>query len=144
MDIDTEIRIRNIPRDLRAELIEILITFADRNIAWALQEQEYTHAMAGLCELRRIYSGLATVYPEFMAHLRRLDAGLDRLQVVGRTRLLQQYLRSQDLEEIQSISETLGAVIAAGKWPDWQLDFDRAIEERCQSPSIVPVLKAVS
>jgi hypothetical protein len=123
-------------------LIETLIEWGDYNITRALREREYTHAMITLVELRRIYSGLATVYPEFVTNLRRLDAGLDRLQVAGRKRLLQQYLRSQDLEEIRSISETLGAVIAAGKWPDWQLDFDRAIEERCQSPSIAPVLKA--
>jgi hypothetical protein len=107
------------------------------------QEGETTRTMAGVVELRRVTAALSTVYPEFAANVRTLDAGLDKFLVTARSKLLQQYLRSQDVEKIQSLSETLGAIIATGKWPDWQLDFDMAIEGRCQSPSIQPKLKLV-
>jgi hypothetical protein len=92
----------------------------------------------------RTAADLFNVYPDLEAELRAMDAGLDKLLVACRQQLLKAYLRSRDAEEVKEIAETLGAIIAAGKWPDWQLDFDMAIEERCRSPSIQPKLKLVS
>jgi hypothetical protein len=137
-DILSEIRIENIGPSLRTRLIEVLLDFAEQNIECALRDGENLHAVAGLVELRRVYSGLATVYPEFREVFEPLDAGLDRLLVTCRTQLLKVYLRSHDVDEVKAISETLAAIIAAGKWPDWQLDFDLAIEKRCEAPSIQP------
>jgi hypothetical protein len=142
--IGRDIRIENIGPSLRTRLIEVLLDFAELNIEGALRDGENLHAVAGLVELRRVYSGLVMVYPEFREVFEPLDAGLDRLLVASRTQLLKVYLRSHDVDEVKAISETLGAIIAAGKWPDWSLDFDMAIEERCSSPSIQSKLKLVS
>jgi hypothetical protein len=86
-------------------------------------------------EMRRVMAALAAMYPAFGDTVAQLDAGCDRLLAACKQSLLRDYLRSHDVEEVKAISETLGAIIAAGKWPDWQLDFDMAIEERCQSPA---------
>jgi hypothetical protein len=114
------------PLNLRAELISTLTEFADLHITRALEEREHVHAVAGLVELRRIYAGLSTVYPEFEANLWAMDAGLDRLQIAARSQLMQAYVRSRDPAEIDSISETLGRIISKGGW-DWEREFDAAV-----------------
>ena len=116
-DILSDIRIENIGPSLRTRLIEVLLDFAEQNIECALREGENLHAVAGLVELRRVYSGLVTVYPEFKTVFEVMDPGLDRLLVACRTQLLKAYLRSHDVDEVKAISETLAAIIAAGKWP---------------------------
>jgi hypothetical protein len=126
-DVGADLRIRDIPLNLRAELIGTLTEFADLHITRALEEREHVHAVAGLVELRRIYSGLAHVYPEFEANVRAMDAGLDRLHIAARSQLMQAYVRSRDPAEIDSISETLGRIISKGGW-DWEREFDAAVE----------------
>jgi hypothetical protein len=113
---------------LRDGLMKILLEFAQATKC-AVQERQYTEAFAGLCELRRVYSGLVTVYPGFDKLLSELDAGLDRLHRTGRTSLMKDYVRSQDFAEVISIGETLSDCIAADRTWQWEKDFDQALEE---------------
>jgi hypothetical protein len=122
----TDLRLRDIPLNLRAELIGTLTEFADLHITRALEEREHVHAVAGLVELRRIYAGLSMVYPEFEANFKAMDAGLDRLVVACRTNLMKEYVRSRDPAEINELSDTLSKIISRGGW-DWEREFDAAV-----------------
>jgi hypothetical protein len=139
-DILIDCRIDAMRSELRYELVQTLLKFFEYHCGHVLKNGENLHATAGFVEQRRVLKALSAVYPELEEQVRIIDAGLDRLLVTGRKQLLEAYLRSQDPEEVLEISETLGQIISAGKWPEWQMDFDLAIEERCSAPSIAPKL----
>jgi hypothetical protein len=141
-DIHIDCRIDSMRTELRYELLQTLLKFFEYHIAHVMKNRENLHATAAFVEQRRVLEALSTVYPELGKQVEVIDAGLDRLLVTGRQQLLKAYLRSSNPEEIEELSDTLGRIIAAGKWPDWQIDFDLAIEERCSSPPIAPTLKA--
>ena len=134
-DIFTSITINDVRAQLRCGLMQQLIKFAELNIKGAMLDHDTTRGLAALIELRRIYCGLDTVWPEdfFAAEIKAMDAGLDRLHHAMRTRLLRDYVRSQDPAEVMSISETLSECIAADRSWDWEPEFDAALAEQMAS-----------
>jgi hypothetical protein len=134
-DIGDAIRISDVPSYLRDGLMKAINEWAEYHCTHVMREGETLHALCGVVELRRIFSTLAPVYPDLADSVAKLDAGFDKLLVACRASLLKEYLRTRDVEEVKAISETLGAIIASGKWPGWQLDFDLEIERRCQTPT---------
>jgi hypothetical protein len=140
-DIGEEIRIGNLRPFLRTRLLEKLVEFGEWYIKAPMEDGERVEAVAALMELRRVYVGLSTVYPEdFVELLAKLDQGIDRYLVTARSELIRDYLRSTDPAEIEELSETIGLFIARcrGSW-DWEAEFDQAVNERIASPSISPL-----
>jgi hypothetical protein len=96
-----------------------------------VREGAHVEAVAGLMELRRVYAGLSTVYPEdFGELLAKMDMGLDRLLAATRQQLLKDFLSPETSPtDLRDIAETLGQIISAGKRPSWSFDFDVAVDE---------------
>jgi hypothetical protein len=108
-------------------LLETLVEFFEYHISHVLKVGENAHALAGLCELRRIYFGLSTVYPEFKKDFEALDKGMDRLLVTLRSKLMQDYVRSIDPELINELADTLGEIITRDRTWNWQAEFDALV-----------------
>jgi hypothetical protein len=131
-DIYQRITIDNEASFLKDRLINVLLEFMERtNLVFKRGDMEPTVALACWCEVRRVYSGPVTVYPDFFDKLLKdLDAGFDKLHRANRTGLMKDYVKSQDFAEVMEISETLGDYIAHDRTWDWQTEFDAAIVEQ--------------
>jgi hypothetical protein len=87
-DIGEEIRIGNLRPFLRTRLMERLLEFGEWYIRAPMRDGDHVEALAALLELRKVYVGLSTVYPEdYVEMLAKIDAGLDRLREDCRIRL---------------------------------------------------------
>jgi hypothetical protein len=113
-DIATDIRIDNIRSDLQGQLFNILDEFHAHNLTRAMREGETLHALAALCELRRLFSGLVIAGYPFQLGIQAIDAGMARLRCAIRPRLAEA-LESPTTrpEDIPAIHETLAAFDAA-------------------------------
>jgi hypothetical protein len=132
-DIFTQIAARDAYWNIRCGLTEKLLEFAKIHIRGAMLDRDHTRGMAALVELRRVYVGLSTVYPEYERQVEEMDAGLDRILHATRSSLMKNYVRCQDPAEVMEISETLSECIAADREWDWGAEFDKALADQVAS-----------
>jgi hypothetical protein len=119
-------------------VLTLLLEFAEEKIQRGVQQDNPAQVARALNDLTVVISDLIRYgHREFEPTLKKLEAGWRRCLVAGRTRLLWEFLRSNDPAELQSIAETLGEIISRGAWPTWESDFDTAVRERCS-----PAMKA--
>jgi hypothetical protein len=133
-------RLLNPPRPVLA----ILAEFAEKKIKRvARQEGGLLPALKALRELWHVVSDLVRWCgrPELKEILSTLEAGMTKIAQASRQRLVQSYLDpTTPPDEVEMINEALVYIISKGAWPDWQREFNEAVE-RC-SPSIAPTLTA--
>ena len=132
-DIFHQITVSDVRAHLRCGLMQQLIKFAEVNIRGAVLDNDHRRAFAGLIELRRIYAGLAHVYPEFERQVEEMDGEFDRFIEAGRGQLLRWYVRTRDPDEVRELGEALEQIIARGGWDDWRAEFELALTEQMAS-----------
>jgi hypothetical protein len=67
--------------------------------------------------------------------LANLEAGLNSVAVAARGKLLKQFLSpASNPEQVEQALQGLVELIDGGYWPQWQKDFNAALEE-CRRPS---------
>jgi hypothetical protein len=118
-------------------VLSILQEFFDEKIGRAIKEGNSVRAVDALVDLRLVLIDLVRVgRTEFKADLARVDFEMARILRNCRQKLVERFLDpATSPEEARSISDTLVRIIQRGAWPNWQEEFNAAVER-------APTLKA--
>jgi hypothetical protein len=122
------------------KVLELLLEFSKEKIHKTIRDGNRTQGLKAFCELEDVLRSLICFgFKEFEETLRQFDAAWARLLVATRVRLVRDYLDpSTPNEEAQQIHAMLCEIIERGAWPNWEEEYEAAVQEAC-TPSIVPL-----
>jgi hypothetical protein len=111
------------------EVLGILEDYAHEKILRvAQQEGGLREAVKALSELLYVMRMLTRIgHPEFKGHIEKIETGMART----RQRLVREFLSpATPPDEVQLIEEALIHIIRRGAWPNWEREFNAAVEAR--------------
>jgi hypothetical protein len=113
-------------------LLNILLQFTQEKVhRAAIEDHDFMGALRALDESRVVMQDLMKFgHPEFQVNIEVIDRGIARVGRAARERLVRDYLnpatKPEDVAEIQAALEQL---IRRGAWPNWQVEFNEAVEK---------------
>jgi hypothetical protein len=135
-----------VPRTPRAErasikVLELLLDFAEEKIHKTMREGNSSLSLRACLELEDVLRSLILLgYREFEETMRQLDAAWARLLVATRIRLVRDYLDSSTPdEEAEQIHTMLCEIISRGAWPNWQEEYEEAVQAAIAGRKVVPL-----
>jgi hypothetical protein len=128
-DFEKRIRVAG-PVPIPQQIISVFMEFSEQKIAGALNDNNLMRAIWALGELRVVLSELLSAgRMELIPIIKMADAGIARIRAAVRTRLVRGYLDpTTSPDELQELRDGLIDLIRSGAWPNWQQDFNAAVE----------------
>jgi hypothetical protein len=114
-------------------LLNILLEFTQEKVhRAAIEDHDFMGALRALDESRVVMQDLVRFgHEEFKSNIVSIDRGLAKIAVAARKLIVGKYLDPKtSAEDVQLILPVLVELIERGAWPNWQVEFNEAVEKR--------------